>query len=431
MWLNRKIIKRQAKSLISGRETRLFGVCAVSALPIFVIVLVLYFAMFGAVFAMVPEYEEMPAGGYEQYFNENFSDEDRAEHDFNSFGTAQPSDMPQYAPREYGEQQYSEQMNERELMKSLAVTGSVFLLALTGEIALIFMMPLQVRLPYYFTEVARGGYRGFKEGVRRVYRGSFKEKYDKKLGLALLKSILVSLLSQLFLIPGIIFSYSSAFAFFIACEYPELPVWDSIKLSRKMVRGYRTELFVLELSVLPWALASCLIFPMIFTVPYMHAVIALYYENFKRRALATGAVTEDDFLTEQQRFMKHMQKAQQNAQSPNGGFQPQPYPPFAPRPIDPQAYREYYFEPVMPQSAAAIDPLQNPYHQQAAAPQQAQWQQEDAPQQPPAEGVSQPVNFTAAQPQEPAEPEFTEPQEPSEELTEPQEPQEPADGDIK
>ena len=73
--------------------------------------------MFGAVFAMVPEYEEMPAGGYEQYFNENFSDEDRAEHDFNSFGTAQPSDMPQYAPREYGEQ-YSRQLNERELMKS-------------------------------------------------------------------------------------------------------------------------------------------------------------------------------------------------------------------------------------------------------------------------------------------------------------------------
>lgn len=45
---------------------------------------------------------------------------------------------------------------------------------------------------------------------------------------------------------------------------------------------------------------------------------ALYYENFKIRALQQGVLTEDDFLSDKQRMEKYAQAAQ------NGTYQQQP-----------------------------------------------------------------------------------------------------------
>ena len=86
-------------------------------------------------------------------------------------------------------------------------------------------------------------------------------------------------------------------------EYPELSPWQAIKLSKKIVKGHRTELFALDLSFLPWIFLCVFICPIIYVYPYIYTTQALYYENFKRRALATGAVTELDLLSDAQKKM--------------------------------------------------------------------------------------------------------------------------------
>ena len=99
------------------------------------------------------------------------------------------------------------------------------------------------------------------------------------------------MLSILFLIPGIVFNYSSYFAFEIMAEYPELSPWQAISLSKKMVKGNRTELFVLDLSFIPWMLLCVFIFPVIYVWPYMFTTRSLYYENFTLRALSIHRIT--------------------------------------------------------------------------------------------------------------------------------------------
>lgn len=80
---------------------------------------------------------------------------------------------------------------------------------------------------------------------------------------------------------------------------------QAIKLSKKMVRGHRSELFALDLSFIPWGLLCIAIFPLIYVIPYVSTTQALYYENFKNRAIQFGVVTEDDFLSDAQKTAKY------------------------------------------------------------------------------------------------------------------------------
>lgn len=57
-----------------------------------------------------------------------------------------------------------------------------------------------------------------------------------------------------------------------------------------MVAGNRGELFALDLSFIGWWLLTCITFGIasIYVVPYYFTTQALYYENFKLRALQEG-----------------------------------------------------------------------------------------------------------------------------------------------
>ena len=74
-----------------------------------------------------------------------------------------------------------------------------------------------------------------------------------------------------------------------------------------MVDGHRGELFRLDLSfILWWLLMACTAgIAGIYVLPYYKTTRALYYQNFRMRALATGQLTEDDFLSEAERMAKY------------------------------------------------------------------------------------------------------------------------------
>ena len=98
------------------------------------------------------------------------------------------------------------------------------------------------------------------------------------------------------------------------CENPNLKPTEALKLSKKMVAGNRGELFALDLSFIGWWILTCITFGIasIYVVPYYFTTQALYYENFKLRALQEGKITEDDFLSQEQRAAKYAFAGAQN-----------------------------------------------------------------------------------------------------------------------
>lgn len=90
-----------------------------------------------------------------------------------------------------------------------------------------------------------------------------------------------ALWALLFVIPGIIKSYSYAMTPFILADRPELTANEAITRSRALMDGHKFELFVLELSFIGWELLSVLTLGigLLWLIPYMSAARAAFYRE--------------------------------------------------------------------------------------------------------------------------------------------------------
>ena len=105
----------------------------------------------------------------------------------------------------------------------------------------------------------------------------------RALWLFVLKNIYITLWSMLFVIPGIIKTYSYYMAEFILAENPELTANQAITKSKEMMKGHKFELFVLQLSFFWWFLLGGITFGLayIYIVPYMGATFTNFYNSIK------------------------------------------------------------------------------------------------------------------------------------------------------
>lgn len=374
MYLKRSLIKRQAKDLIRGNVFKLFIItfivtlCVSAVSSIFMGITNVY--RFSHWNDVMDDYFD---DGFEDYFEDYFD---------NYFGD--------YGSNDEGNDFFN--FGKTEDMSLLSVKNEAvsaeynFMFSIANRYAYIpfiitaLLSPLEVALMGFYVCFIRGKRFEFDNGLRSVFSNAFKSNYPKKLGVYVLRMAVMGLLMMLFFIPGIIFSYSSYFAFQIMCDYPELSPWEAIKLSKKIVRGNRFELFVMNLSFLPWSFLCIFIFPIIYLMPYFGTTNALYYENFRLRAIQQGRVTEDDFLSASQRCAKYGGMGNTQYYSPEGPTQgtyyqsaPQPQPPYraqyysAPN----QQYQQYTHTyapdtpPVQPQQAA-LDVSEAPAEPQKA-----------------------------------------------------------------
>ncbi len=106
--------------------------------------------------------------------------------------------------------------------------------------------------------------------------------------LLFLEYIFIVLWSFLFLIPGIIAAYRYSFAVNIMIDHPEYSALDCIRESKRMTNGFKWQLFILDLSFLPWMILSA--FPVIgyavrmYLLPYRETTWFLYYEEIRGTA---------------------------------------------------------------------------------------------------------------------------------------------------
>ncbi len=120
----------------------------------------------------------------------------------------------------------------------------------------------------------------------------FKNMFGKSILTWLLYLIYMCLWSFLFVIPGIIKAFSYSMTFYILLENPNMTANEAITESRRIMNGHKWELFVLQLSFIPWMLLGCVTFGLgyIYVEPYMRATITNFYHNIKRQPENVEAV---------------------------------------------------------------------------------------------------------------------------------------------
>ena len=96
-----------------------------------------------------------------------------------------------------------------------------------------------------------------------------------------LQSLYTLLWSLLFIIPGIIATYSYAMTGYILAEHPELTASEAIAKSKEIMDGNRFRLFCLQISFIGWAILCTFTFGIgnLWLTPYKQAATAAFYRE--------------------------------------------------------------------------------------------------------------------------------------------------------
>ena len=150
----------------------------------------------------------------------------------------------------------------------IPVVGSIAMLLLTGQ--------LIVGEFNYFIKLNNKQ----EAKISSMFTG-FGENLINNFLTYLLQTIYTILWTLLFIVPGIIKSYSYSMTMFIKSKKPELGANDAITLSRQIMNGKKWKLFCLHFSFIGWAILSVLTFGIgfLFLMPYMQASITAFYED--------------------------------------------------------------------------------------------------------------------------------------------------------
>ena len=102
----------------------------------------------------------------------------------------------------------------------------------------------------------------------------------------LLIVIFTSLWSLLLVIPGIVAAYGYMMTNFVIIDNPELSPSAAIRQSKVMMRGYKLDFFILNLSFLGWAILAAFTFGILYfwLLPYMNVTYAKFYDMVKKHA---------------------------------------------------------------------------------------------------------------------------------------------------
>ena len=176
---------------------------------------------------------------------------------------------------------------EVDVPKSIVMGASVFSLLVTIFIA----GPVMVGRKRFMMQS-----REYDTEFSALFSGFNSQEFWNNVRVMLVKEIKITFWSLLLLIPGIIKAYEYYFVPYILAENPNLPQHKVFAISKEMTRGYKWDIFVLELSFFGWYLlgALCLGIGSFFVMPYPEATFAELYAAQRAHVLSAGIVTENE-----------------------------------------------------------------------------------------------------------------------------------------
>ena len=139
--------------------------------------------------------------------------------------------------------------------------------------------PMMYGLSKVLLEQARGAE---KPNIGTLFKG-FSDDFGGLVLLGFLQALFLTLWSLLFVVPGIIKSYSYSMAFYIKNDDISKDWKTCINESRAMMNGKKWKLFCLDLSFIGWYILGslCLGVGVLFVIPYHEMARANFYEELK------------------------------------------------------------------------------------------------------------------------------------------------------
>ena len=140
--------------------------------------------------------------------------------------------------------------------------------------------PLEVGCRKYFIDTGESG----TNDLNSISFGFKKENYKNVIKVMFFKNLYVFLWSLLFIIPGIIKSYSYKFVPYLLAENPNMKKNKAISLSKILTDGKKIDMCILDLSFIGWYLLGtlALFIGVLFVYPYYNATYAQLYLRRKK-----------------------------------------------------------------------------------------------------------------------------------------------------
>lgn len=164
------------------------------------------------------------------------------------------------------------------------VLVTIIIGAINGALSVTYIGPLvvtgllSVAAARYFTGRVRGNIEPKQiessiDGVKANFLGSMLT--------GILYTVFVAIGSIVFVIPGIIFSYSFSMAFYIINDHPEMTAMEALRESRRLMNGHKMQYFLLNLSFIGWMILGAAVFGVgtLWVSAYMSTANAVFYEE--------------------------------------------------------------------------------------------------------------------------------------------------------
>lgn len=159
------------------------------------------------------------------------------------------------------------------------VYGSVVLTSLLFFFFLAY--PLIIAYANSFSRLYYKSDRGILANVKEM---TFEDALRGSLGMFVM-GLITSVFSLVLFVPGIIASLSLFLTPYLLKDYPKLTIFETLRLSRKMMKGHKMQLFLLQLSFFGWILLNVLTLGLgsLWLTPYVMTTLAAFYHDVREQ----------------------------------------------------------------------------------------------------------------------------------------------------
>lgn len=146
----------------------------------------------------------------------------------------------------------------------------------------IVLIPLNIGVAQNVLAWSRG------EDVNKwkVLFGGFNSAkiFFKQVGVVVLNTILCALWAILLIVPGIIKGLAYSMYPYVLRDEPDLSVWQTLKKSEAIMKGYKGKLFLMYLSFIGWFILGAFTFGILYIwlTPYVMTSTVKFYDDVRR-----------------------------------------------------------------------------------------------------------------------------------------------------
>lgn len=108
--------------------------------------------------------------------------------------------------------------------------------------------------------------------------------FFKQVGVVVLNTILCALWTILLVVPGIIKGLAYSMYPYVLRDEPDLSVWQTLKKSEAIMKGYKGKLFLMYLSFVGWFILGAFTFGILYIwlTPYVMTSTVKFYDDVRR-----------------------------------------------------------------------------------------------------------------------------------------------------